>query len=124
MARDLDLRFGPERGLGEGHLEVVAKVGAALSPAPGTAALAEDLAEDVTEDVVDIAGETRLERAGAEPTGRLVTEAVVAGALLRVAEDFVRLGSFLEPVLGSLVAGILVGMVLNRELAEGALQFL
>ena len=124
MARDLDLCLGPERGLGEAHLEVVAEVGAALSRAPGTPALPEDLPEDVTEDVVDIAGETGLEGARAESAGRLVTEAVVPGALLPVAEDFVGLGSFLEPVLGGLVAGVLVGVVLNRELAEGALQFL
>src|SRR3982750_2060148 len=114
VARDLDLCLGPERGLREAHLKVVAEVGAALPRAPGTTALAEDFAEDVTEDVVDIARETRLEGAGPESAGRLVTEAVVASALLGVAEDFVGLGSFLEPVLGRLVAGVLVGVVLNR----------
>jgi len=53
-----------------------------------------------------------------------VAEAVVTRALVRVAEDFVRLGGLLELLLGGLVAGILVRMVLDGELAERALQLL
>src|SRR5438105_2816823 len=42
----------------------------------------------------------------------------------QVGQDFVRLGGLLELLLGDLVAGILVRMVLDGELAERALQFL
>jgi hypothetical protein len=46
-----------------------------------------------------------------------VAELVVARALLRVGEDLVRLGDLLERLLGLLVAGVAVGVVLERELA-------
>jgi len=46
---------------------------------------------------------------------------VVLGAFLRVGEDLVGLGSLLEQFLGPLVALVLVGMVLYRQLAEGLL---
>src|SRR5207248_2816073 len=115
---------GAEGRLGEAHLQVVAEVRTPLAPGPRAAALPEDLAEDVPEDVVDVPAESGLERAGAESARRLVAEAVVTRALVRVAEDFVRLGGLLELLLGGLVAGILVRMVLEGELAERALQFL
>ncbi len=51
-----------------------------------------------------------------------MTEAVVEAALLRVAQDGVRLGRFLEALLGRLVAGIAIRVVLHRELAIRALQ--
>ena len=68
----------------------------------------------------------RLEREpGLErPPGACVAEAVVAGALLRVGEDLVRLGGLLEALLGGLVARVLVRVELVGELAVGALQLL
>ena len=53
-----------------------------------------------------------------------VAEAVVEPALLRVGEDRVGLGRFLERFLGLVVAGIAVGMVLQRQLAVRALDLL
>ena len=41
--------------------------------------------------------------------------AVVAGALLRAAEHLVRLGYFLEPLLGALVTRVAVGVVFHGE---------
>ena len=51
------------------------------------------------------------------PENGLRQRAVVLLALLGVAEDVVRLGDLLEALLGLLVAGVLVGVVLARELA-------
>ena len=48
--------------------------------------------------------------------------AVVGGALVAVLEDVIGLVDFFEPVLAVFVAGIAVGMVLHRELAESSLQ--
>ena len=61
-------------------------------------------------------------RAGRADAG--VAEAVVHAPLLRVGEHRVGLGRFLELLLGLLVAGIAVGVVLERELAVGALDLL
>ena len=52
-----------------------------------------------------------------------VAEAVVEAALLGVGEDGVRLGRFLELLLGGLVARIAVRVVLHRQLAVRALDF-
>ncbi len=51
-------------------------------------------------------------------------EAIVARALVGVGQDRVGLGRFLELLLGGLVAGIAIGVVLQRELAVGALDVL
>jgi hypothetical protein len=51
-----------------------------------------------------------------------VTEAVVHVPLVGIGEDRVRLGRFLELVLRGLVAWILVRVVLDGELAVGALD--
>ena len=51
-------------------------------------------------------------------------ETIVPGALFGVAEDGIRLRGLLEPILGGLVAGIAVGVVLQRQLSVGALDFL
>ncbi len=53
-----------------------------------------------------------------------MTEAVVARALLAVGEDRVGLAALLEALFGPGIVGIAVGMVLQRELAIGALDFL
>ena len=53
-----------------------------------------------------------------------MAEAIVARALVGVGQHRVGLGRFLELLLGGLVAGIAVGVVLQRELAIGALDVL
>ena len=126
MARDLHLGFGAERSLGEADLEIVAEVGtAAARGAAAPAATAEDVAEDPFEDVVDVrAAEPLIERARAEAARCLMSESIVPGALLRIAKHFVGFGQLLEVLLGLLVARVLVGMELDGELAERALQLL
>ena len=53
-----------------------------------------------------------------------VAEAIVAGALVAVAEDGVGLGRFLELLLGLLVALVAIGVELQRQLAVRALDLL
>src|SRR5262249_14673702 len=42
----------------------------------------------------------------------------------RIGEHLVRRGAFLEPLLGLLVAGVPIGVILERHLSIGALQLL
>ena len=53
-----------------------------------------------------------------------MAEAVVHVALVGVGQHRVGLGRFLELVLRLLVAGVAIGVVLQRQLAVGALDFL
>src|SRR5205085_4399454 len=76
------------------------------------------------EDVVDVAAEPGVEGAGTEAARGLMAEPVVAGALVGVAEDLIGFRCLLELLLRVLVAGVLVRVELEGELAEGALQFL
>ena len=67
----------------------------------------------------------RVEAAGAAARrDRGMAEAIVARALVGVGEHGVRLGRFLELLLGGLVARVAIGMVLERQLAIGALDVL
>jgi hypothetical protein len=47
---------------------------------------------------------------------------VIGGALLRVGEDTVSLGSLFKLLFGFVIIGVSVWMVLERQLAVGALQ--
>src|SRR5205085_6298862 len=111
--------------------QVVAEVCPALrggAPAArrGTAA-AEHVAEaeEVAEYVLDAAEPLRAPagRAGRRSGDSGVAEAVVARALLGVGEDGVGLGRLLELLLGLVVAGVLVRVVADCELAVGAPDF-
>ena len=53
-----------------------------------------------------------------------MAEPIVAAALVRVGEDGVRLGASLNCLLGGVVARIAIRMVLQRQLAVGALDLL
>ena len=82
--------------------------------------------EQVAEDVVEIVEHRGVESAiAARAAGNSgVTEAVVARALLGIGENRVGFAAFLEALLGRRIVGIAVGMVLQSELAIGALDFL
>jgi hypothetical protein len=60
--------------------------------------------------------------AGSPIKGR-VAVLVVEGAFAGVTEDLVGLAEFLELLLGGFVTGILIRMVLQRELAVGLFDF-
>src|SRR5262249_57928366 len=119
-ARDLDVGLRAEGRLLEGQLEVVAEVGAAAGPAP---AAPEEVAEakEVAEDVAEVREDRGVEAAAPEPG---VPEAVVALALLGVAEDAVGLGRLLEALLRLLVARVAVRVVLEGQLPVGGLDLL
>ena len=51
-----------------------------------------------------------------------MAEAIVRGALLRIAQNAIGFGGFFEFFLGCVIAGIAIGMILHRELAIGGLQ--
>src|SRR6185436_7884379 len=83
-------------------------------------------AENVAKPAEDVfeAGELgRIEPLGASADAG-VPEAIVAGALVAVAEDRVGLGGFLEFFLGLLVALVAIGVELQRQLAIRALDLL
>jgi hypothetical protein len=125
-----DFFFDAEDGLIEFELEVFTKIGAALRPG-ATAAAAEQVAhsEKAAEDVAEVGkiledGRVEADTAtGATDAG--VTVTIVSGALLGIGEDGIRLGHFLELFFrDGGVARIAVRMVLERELAVSALDFL
>ena len=53
-----------------------------------------------------------------------MAEPVIRGALLRIAQNAVSLRGFFEFFFGAVVAGIPVGMILQRELPVCAFQYL
>ena len=124
LARDADLRLGAlGRGL-EGDLEVVAQIGAAARAGAAAAegvAETEDVAEPA-EDVAEVGEHRRVEALAAALVHAGVAEAIVGGALVAVGEDRVGLGRFLELLLGRVVARVAIGVVLERQLAVGALD--
>ena len=51
-----------------------------------------------------------------------MAEAVIARALLGVGQDGVGLAAFLEALFGARIVGVSVGVILERQLAIGALD--
>ena len=120
MTRVLNLFLRTESGFFESQFEIVTKVRSTLTPFASTTATAKEIAEseDVAENVAEIGkdvGVESTETAGAANSG--MTEAVIAGALLGVAEDSIGFSSFLELLFGFRVTGIAVRVILHREFA-------
>jgi len=91
----------------------------ALEDATAAASAAEDFAKNI-ERIVRAAVTAHATALGEG----LVAEAVVRGALVGAAEHLVGLAQLLELVLRRFIAGILVRMVLHRQLAVGLLDLL
>ena len=127
-ARYLEHRLGAGGRVGELDLQVVAEVCSAAG-APGPAPLAEaaeseDVAQ-VAQDVAEVGEDRRVEAlrpARAVDAG--MAELVVAAALAGVGQHRVGLGRLLEAFLGPGVARVPVGVILERQLAVGALDLL
>ncbi len=119
---DVDLGLGPERGVHEFQGEVVAQVRAALGPGarPAAAAEAEEALEDVSEAGEDILEPAESRKAGAFEPG--MAELVVDTSFFTVPQDLVGFGGLLELLFGFLVAGVAVGMELERQLAVGGFE--
>jgi hypothetical protein len=128
LAGNLHRGLGALGGFDEGNLEVVAQIGAALRAA-APAAAAEDVAEaehvaQAAEDVLEAGEDVGIDAAGGGAAQAGVAEAVVHVALVGVGEHRVGLRALLEPLFRDLVPGIPVRVVLQRELAVGALDLL
>ena len=122
-------RLGALGRLLERDLEVVAQVGAALRAARGAPPPPNMSPKPKMSPRPPRMSSKPVKTLGSKPPVAApprpgVAEAVVHVALVGVGEHRVRLGRFLELVLRLLVAGIAVGMVLERQLAVRALDFL
>ncbi len=95
--------------------EVVAQVIAAHLPGGALlAAHVEHFAEQIAEDVaqVDRAGEAAAKTTGTASAHARVTEAVVCGAFVGIAEHLVGLAGFLELFFSGMVTRVAVGVIL------------
>ena len=132
---DLDFLFHAAGGFLESDAHVVAKIGAAAATAALALAAAKGFAEDAVEYSAAIAAATEdfaedLEGIVHAPSPahaalreRLMAVAIVGGALVGAAEDFVGLAELLELFLGGVIAGIFVRMKFDRELAVRLFDF-
>src|SRR5579883_1550347 len=123
-ARHLDIGIHAENGFVEGDFEIVADVLAALragTPAPGAS---EEIAEakEIAENVAEIGEGVRVEAGLPAALQSGVAVAVVGSALLRIAQDAIGFGRFLELFLRGRVVGMMIGVVLAREAPVGALD--
>src|SRR5262249_13652540 len=110
----------------EGQFEVVTKIGAAMNPISGSSTSpAKEVAEteDVTKDVAEICEDVRIKSAGTT-TDTLMAEPIVTCSFLRIAQNGIRFGSFLELFFSLCISGIAIGMVLERQLSICAFDFL
>ena len=118
--------FDPARRFLEFDFEIVAQVVAAPGARTRAAAAgAEKIAKDVGENFLETLAEIEAAesaRTTLRSLERGMPEAVILRAPLRIGENLVGLVEFLEAFLGVFVAGIAIGMKLNRETAVGFLQ--
>ena len=126
VARNFDLFGGAEDSFFERQFQVVSEIGAALR-ATTTPAAPEDVseAEDIAEDVAEIGEHVRIKTAKAGAcTHARVAESVIVCPFLRVTQDRVRFGRFFKPLFSFFVSWIAVGVVLERQFAISAFDFL
>jgi hypothetical protein len=119
-AQYIELLFTAEGGFLEGDGKPVVQVGTALGGLTGGGGCpTEEGIEDITK-----AAEVKALKTSAEDPGRTgVPEAVIGSPFIRVGEDFVGFVYLFEPLL-SPFAVIMVGVVLEGELAKGSFYFL
>ncbi len=129
VAPDRDFLLHSEGRVFKGDGQVFADVGAALrarAPSSASSRVAEQIAEaeHLSEQVAEVhLLETTLPLSAAAVGKGVVAKAVVGGALLLIAEHGVRLAALLEALLGLIVARVAVRVILQRQLAIGALDF-
>lgn len=129
---ELGFSFGAEDSRFKFDGQIVAQIVAALLTAAATsrrscaATAAEHLAEEIAEDVADVdtAGEWRTSAKAAACANAGMTEAIISGAFIRIAEDLVGFACLFEFFFCGVVVGVSVGVVLHGEAAIGALQLL
>ena len=124
QGRHLDFRRRAANGLLEGNIQGITQVRAALGTAAAAAAATEDIPEYVAKDVAEAPGATAEASAAHVRVNPGMPEAVIGRTLLRVHQNVVGLGGFLELVVGLGVVGIPVRVVLHRHPSVGLLDFL
>ena len=125
LAADLHLLGDAEDCFLEFQRQVLAQIGAALGAgATSTSLAAKHVTEDVAEDVLKVDGIEAAKARASCVAYTCVAEAIVACALLAVGKNGVCLAAFLEALFRLRIIGIAVRMVLQRQLAIGALDFL
>ena len=80
--------------------------------------------EHLIEDVASVWEAVGIEASAGGGGNALVAEAIKGRALLRIAQNAVSLGSFLEFFFGVVIAGVAVGMMLQSKLPIGSLEHL
>ena len=121
-------RLGAERSLFELDAQVLAQIRAALHPAAAPPAGSEGIAkaEELAKNVAQILEGRSVETHAS--AGRVahssMPEAIVKRALLRIGKHGIGFGDFLEALFRIWIIRVAIGMVLHRELAICAFQFL
>src|SRR5215469_16415847 len=126
QALKLDRFFGAARRFLEFDFEIVTEVVAAARARSSAAAACEEIAEDVGEDFLEALAEIETTEAARSTLRSLeggVTKSIVLRAPIRIGQNLVGLVDLLEALLGFLVAGIAIGMELDREATIGLLEF-
>ena len=91
------------------------------TPSPASSATAEDVAKDIAERREYILNVVEVSCPAAVDAG--VAVAIVASPLLRIIQHFKGFAAFLEAGNRLFVAGVLVGVILHRELPVGRSDF-
>ncbi len=111
--RDPQLFFFSVRGVFEGDLEIVSQIRAPLNRTAAAAARSEHIAKtEHIEDVFDI-GESGIETGSG--TRRRMPESIVCCTLFRIGKHGIGFRTFLEFVLGCVIARIFVRVMLYRQ---------
>ncbi len=114
---DVNLGLGAEHRLLQIQFEFVAQVCAAENLRSAALAAGKDIAEHFAENIAEcFAG---AEAAAAVALQARMSELIVNGALMRIAQHLVRLFAFFETVFGFRVVGIAIRMKFHREAAVG-----
>jgi hypothetical protein len=126
VAANDNLSLSAEDGLFKFQSDVLAQIGPTLCPAAASTASAENVpeTEEIAEDVAEVLEYAWVKAGGTTSTNGGVAVAVIGRALFAVSEDCVGLAALLELFLRVGIVGIPVRMILQRELAIGALDFL
>ena len=115
--RNVNLGLGAEHRLLQIQFEFVAQIGAAENLRSAALPAGKDIAEHFAENIAE--GLAGAEAAAAVALEARMSKLVVDGALMRIAQDFVRLFAFFETGFGFRVVGIAIRMKFHRETAVG-----
>src|SRR5579862_3243911 len=119
---DLNIRGKTAHRVFKSNLEIVADIFAALCARAPLAGAAKHVgeAEHVAQNIAQVGKSAAVE--SARRGNALMAEAVISGALLRIAQNAIGFVGFLELVFRRVVARVQIRMELARELLVGAFQ--